>query len=137
LQNKPGYVFCLCGDGELQEGTTWEAAQFAFKHSLGNLIIVVDDNRLQAMDFRTNILDGTEGDPVRRFEGFRLFPWICNGHNLGDVCRILGWFKVSTNMKPKVLVARPVKGYGLKCAENVPKFHYRVPSEDELSQGNN
>jgi len=136
LQEKRGFVFCLCGDGELQEGTTWEAVQFAFKHSLRNLIIIVDDNRLQAMDFRVNILDGLEDDPIRRFEGFRLFPWQCDGHSTENISRILWWFKESTNIKPKVLVAKTTKGHGLKCAENVPKFHYRIPNEDELSQGN-
>ena len=137
LQKKKGFVFCLCGDGELQEGTTWEAVQFAFKHSLNNLIIIVDDNRLQAMDFRINILDGLEDDPVRRFEGFRLFPWQCEGHNVEIISRILQWFKTSTEIKPKVLYAKTIKGYGLKCAENVPKWHFRIPSGEELSQGNN
>jgi transketolase len=72
LQNKRYHVFCVMGDGELQEGSTWEALQFAVKHKLSNLTIIIDSNRLQAMDFIKNILDQRENDLSRRLKGFGL-----------------------------------------------------------------
>ena len=56
LQNKKYRVYCVVGDGEMQEGSMWEAIQFAVKHELSNLTIIVDNNGLQAMDFLENVL---------------------------------------------------------------------------------
>ena len=126
------HTFCICGDGELQEGTTWEALQFAVKHELGNLTLVVDHNRLQAMDFTKNILDRSDDDLIQKMTGFGLKPKICNGHDTGEISRILGVFRRSSHTTPNVLIAHTVKGFGLRCMENIPKFHFRVPCEEEM-----
>jgi transketolase len=62
----------------------------------------------------------------------------CNGHDIGRIVSILeGWGKRHGKIgAPQVLVANTVKGYGLLCMENVPKFHFRLPTEDELRMGN-
>lgn len=132
LQNKKYHVFCLMGDGELQEGTTWEALQFAVKHEIKNLTIIIDRNRLQAMDFIINILDKEEEDLVNRLKGFGLSPVISPGHNIDRLVNCINAAKLSLGDRPKVIIAQTIKGYGLKCMENVPKFHFRIPSEEEI-----
>lgn len=135
LQNKKYHTFCIVGDGELQEGTTWEALQFAVKHEVGNLTVIIDSNRLQAMDFVTNVLDKEADDNIKRIEGFGLSPVVCPGHDVGKLADLLRQAKASSGNKPSVIIAKTVKGFGLKCMENVPKFHFRIPNNEELSMG--
>lgn len=135
LENKNYHTFCIAGDGELQEGTTWEALQFAVKHEIRNLTIIIDSNRLQAMDFITNVLDKETDDNVSRIKGFGLSPIVCPGHDTVKLARALAQSRASKGNKPNVIIAKTIKGCGLKCMENVPKFHFRVPNDEELSMG--
>lgn len=135
LQNKKYHTFCIMGDGEMQEGTTWEALQFAVKHELNKLIIIIDANRLQAMDFITNILDKKPTDKIKRLKGFGLSPILCAGHDVNKLAQALITAKASSENKPKVIIAETTKGFGLKCMENVAKFHFRIPTEEELAKG--
>lgn len=135
LQKKPYYTFCLVGDGELEEGATWEALQFGVKHGLKNLIVIVDNNRLAATDFLTNIMDREEGDLIKRLQGFGLSPVVCPGHNIVKLVDCIQMAKSSSEETPKVIVAKTIKGFGLKCMENVPKFHFRIPTEEDLKMG--
>lgn len=133
LQKKNFRVFCLVGDGELQEGSNWEAFQFAVKHKLDNLIIIVDANRLQAMDFIVNVLDDNVNDILSRLKGFGLKTIACPGH---DPAKIVSAIKAKSKRRvPLAIVAKTIKGYGLKCMENVPKFHFRIPTQKELEKG--
>lgn len=135
LQNKKYHTFCIVGDGEMQEGTTWEAIQYAVKHEIDNLTIIVDDNRLQAMDFIVNVLDRTTKDKIRRLKGFGLSPVICNGHDVVKLARILKTANRPSLKAPSVIIAQTIKGYGLKCMESIPKFHFRTPTPEELKLG--
>ncbi|MEW6618864.1 MAG: transketolase [bacterium] len=135
LQTKIYHTFCLVGDGELQEGTTWEALQFAVKHELGNLIIVVDRNHLQAMDFIVNILDRTDEDIIKRLKGFGVDIEICLGHDVVRLFHLFQELKSKVSNVPKVVIAETIKGFGLKWMENVPRFHFCVPTEEELKEG--
>jgi len=135
LQHKKYHTFCIMGDGELQEGTTWEALQFAVKHEINNLIIVIDANRLQAMDFIVNILDREAKDKIKRLQGFGVSPVVCPGHDIKKIVTVLHKAKLISDGKPKVIIAETTKGFGLKCMENVPKFHFRIPANEELSMG--
>jgi len=131
LKKEKGFIYCLMGDGETQEGTTWESVQFAVKHELDNLIIIIDNNKLQAMDFRINILDKSYINLEDRFKGFGLNPWYCDRSDAVCLIRIFKRMLVNISKVPQILFVRTVKGHGLKCAENIPKFHYRVPNEQE------
>lgn len=134
-QGKPYHTFCVVGDGELQEGSSWEALQFAVKHRIDNLTIIIDSNRLQAMDFIINILDRKRNDIVRKLKGFGLLPYVCKGHDAVNLAKCISAVKSSSVTGPKVVIAETTKGYGLKCMENVPKFHFRIPTEKEMSMG--
>ena len=135
LQGKPYHIFCITGDGELQEGSTWEALQFALKHQIRNLTIIIDSNRLQAMDFIVNILDRKRDDKIRRLRGFGFSPVVCPGHDVVKLAKCISSSKASKKNIPKVIIAETIKGFGLKCMENVAKFHFRIPSDEELSMG--
>jgi transketolase len=135
LQGKKYHTFCIVGDGELQEGSTWEAIQFAVKHEVGNLTIIIDANRLQAMDFIVNILDKETKDMLSRLKGFGLSPIVCSGHDVTALAKYLQKAKANTENKPSIIVAETIKGFGLKCMENIPKFHFRIPTEEEITRG--
>lgn len=123
-------VFCVVGDGELEEGTAWEALQFAKRHKLGNLFVIVDNNGLSAMDFLSNIMDE---DIPKRFEGFGFSPVFCEGNDAEKVSECIESAKDSDI--PKIIIAKTTKGFGLKCMENQPKFHFRVPAKEDLEMG--
>jgi transketolase len=135
LQKKRYHTFCVMGDGEMQEGTTWEALQFAVKHEVSNLTLIIDDNRLQAMDFVVKIMDRENKDKIKRFKGFGLSPLICHGHDAVKLSKMIKAAKNTAGMVPKVVIAETIKGFGLKCMENVPKFHFRIPTEKEICLG--
>ncbi len=132
MEGRQYYTFCITGDGELQEGTTWETLQFAVKHEISGLIIIIDHNRLQAMDFITHVMDREEKDIIKRLQGFGLSPVTCPGHDITALSSSIKKAMSSKDKGPKVIIAETIKGFGLKCMENVPKFHFRVPTVEEL-----
>tara|TARA_B100001964_G_scaffold244050_1_gene324032 strand:+ start:8562 stop:9428 length:867 start_codon:yes stop_codon:yes gene_type:complete len=139
LQQKKYRVYCLVGDGEMQEGSNWEAIQFAVMYELSNLTVIIDSNRLQAMDFLENVLTSkrTNDDLKRKMEAFGFISKTCDGHNLDEITSSLnGWADSQDNIDvPQVLIANTIKGYGVKCMENISKFHFRLPTEEELKRG--
>ncbi len=137
LQGKTINVFCIVGDGELQEGSNWEAIQFAVKHKLSNLTVIVDANGLQAMDFLDNVLTVKcrKDDIEIKMKAFGAMVLNCEGHNIPAIVDAIKSIQESCrkNGTPGVLVAKTIKGYGVKCMENIPKFHFRIPSEKEMN----
>jgi transketolase len=139
LLNKVYRIYCIVGDGEMQEGSNWEAIQFAVKHKLSNLTVILDKNRLQAMDFLENILtvEGRKDDLQKKMKAFGFVVRTCNGHHIKSIISIIeGWVEIQKHLcAPQMLIANTIKGYGLVCMENVPKFHFRLPTEEELKMG--
>jgi Transketolase, N-terminal subunit len=138
LQGLPWKVYCVTGDGEMQEGSVWEALQFAAWHKLSNLTVIIDHNRLQAMDFCIDVLSlpGQKNDLGAKCEAFGARVARVNGHDTMAFAKTLIDLAAAPNdARPLVVVAETTKGYGLSCMENVPKFHFRIPSPDELKQG--
>ena len=138
LQNKDYKVYCLVGDGEMQEGSMWEAIQFASKHNLSNFTLIIDNNGLQAMDFVDNILveKNDENHFERKLSAFGFETVSCDGHNTGEIQLAIEKLNKISKNKPKAIIAKTIKGYGLLCMENISKFHYRMPTEEELKMGN-
>ncbi len=129
---------CIVGDGEMQEGSCWEAVQLAVKQRLGNLLTVIDANRLQAMDFLDNVLtpSGRDDDLRRKLDGFGMQVVEVDGHDQAALTRIIaGWREAPPPERPIALIAHTIKGYGVKAMENVPHFHFRLPTAADLAQG--
>jgi transketolase len=130
--DRAGYrVFVLTGDGELQEGSMWEAAMFAGHRKLGNLTVIVDRNRLQqgARTEETNALE-----PLA--DKWRAFGWDVvevDGH---DVIALLKAFDDAAQPrdKPRVLIANTFKGNGVSYMRDQAGWHHGVPNADQLAQ---
>ncbi len=137
LQNFHWRTYCVVGDGEMQEGTVWEAIQFAVKYKLNNLTIIIDNNGLQAMDFLKNILtpSNVDDDLKKKCSAFGCIVTSCYGHDAEKLSKTLNETISKAENSPQVIIAETIKGYGLYCMENIPKFHFRIPTESELAQG--
>jgi transketolase len=135
LRGRSYRTYCVVGDGEMQEGSNWEALQFAAKHRLAALTVIVDANGLQAMDRLSNILSPRDSvsDLVGKIEAFGARARACDGHDIKELVSLLE--AGSSGVRPRAIVARTVKGYGLRCMEGVPKFHFRIPTPKELRMG--
>jgi transketolase len=129
--DQAGYhVFTLLGDGELAEGSNWEAAMAAAHYGLDNLTAIVDRNTLQITG-RTREVCSSE--PLE--EKFRAFGWTVhtvNGHDVSELTVALS--QAPWKARPTCIIANTVKGKGVSFMEDVAKWHHRVPSEQELKQ---
>ena len=136
IKKKTYKSYCIVGDGEMQEGSNWEAVQFAVKYKLDNLIIIIDCNGLQAMDHLTDVLSYKNhiDELELKLDAFGAKIVRCDGHNISKIIESLA-NNSGSNSKPLVVLAKTVKGYGIKAIENIAKFHFRIPTEDELNMG--
>lgn len=127
LKNRSQRVFCIVGDGELNEGSMWESIMFAGHHRLDNLMVIVDANGFQAMGETKSIL---QMEPfVDKFKAFGFEAASCNGHDVVGIekaCDLL----FNGSRLPKALIAQTVKGRGLSFMESENKWHYtRISGE--------
>jgi transketolase len=116
-------VFVLVGDGELYEGSNWEAIMFAAHHRLDNLTMIVDHNKISMLDFCSEIIDHS---PLA--EKFKAFGWLTeevDGHDLEQVHPVLSRFGNTRNGQPKVLIAHTIKGKGGGPLENDKLSHIK------------
>lgn len=123
-------TFVLTGDGELQEGSNWEAAMAASHFGLDNLALIIDRNSLQQGD-RTESTIALE--PLA--ERWRAFGWAVreiDGHNMGELIQALGDVPFEPG-KPSCLIARTRKGRGVSFMEDRAEWHHRVPTDSELA----
>jgi transketolase len=123
-------VFTLLGDGELAEGSNWEAAMSAAHYQLNNLTAIIDHNTLQ-ISGRTR--DVMSNEPID--DKFRAFGWavkVVNGHDYAALTEALS--KPAEAGKPTCIIANTTKGKGVSFMEDVAKWHHGVPSEVELKQ---
>src|SRR5690606_632131 len=131
LDQKDYKVFTLLGDGELAEGSNWEAALTAAHYELDNLCAVLDYNRMQ-ISAPTREVCNT--DPVA--DKFRSFGWDVmevDGHDVEELERIFKQFPLSPG-KPCLVIAHTIKGKGISYMENVLRWHHGVPNEEEYEQ---
>lgn len=120
-------IFVLISDGELNEGTTWESLLFAAHHKLDNLIIIIDYNKIQSLDFAKNVL---KLEPLnKKFKSFGCNIKNINGHNFNQIYKS---FIVKKNKKPTIIIANTIKGKGVSFMENSILWHYKFPNEKEL-----
>lgn len=127
LKDTRSRVYVVLSDGELQEGSTWEAAQMAANHGLENLLLFVDMNDFGGLERISDHHPAVY--PV--LEKWRSFGWEAvevNGH---DAAAIHAAVKSRRGDSPFALVGRTVKGRGVKFMEHVPIWHYRSPNKEE------
>lgn len=129
LSGKSWRTFVLLGDGELNEGSIWEAAMFASHHKLNNLVAIVDYNQLCSANWTKDVIDGNW---KARFHSFGWQALACDGHDLDMLRGILSqpWFFAG----PMVLFAETTKGKGIPFMENSPLWHHRMPRGDEIEE---
>ena len=131
VQRLGGRVFVLMGDGECNEGSVWEAAMFAAKFKLSNLVLIVDHNRLQAYGCDKEVLD--MGALVAKFKEFGCDSIDIDGHNHEEIFKALC---TSTSLRslarPKVIVAETIKGKGASFMEGRKEWHFKSPNDEQL-----
>lgn len=123
-------VYTLMGDGELAEGSNWEAAMFAAHYDLDNLTAIVDYNSLQITGRTKDVCDNSPID-----EKFAAFGWdvkTAGGHDFDELTAAISIR--STNGKPTAVIANTVKGRGVSFMEDAVKWHHRVPTDEEFDQ---
>lgn len=131
LNNRDYRTYCLCGDGEIQEGQIWEAAMFAGHRKLDNLLVIVDNNNLQ--------IDGTVAEvcsPYPIDEKFKAFGFNVITINGNDFDEIDSAFKEAKNTKgmPTAIIANTIKGKGVSFMENQAGWHGKAPNDEQYEQ---
>ena len=130
--NKKNYrVYCILGDGEIEEGQIWEAAMSSSKYKLDNLCVIVDNNNLQIDGTIDEVMSSKPIDDKFRSFGFEIIK--IDGHNIEE---IKSAFEVAKNVKekPVCIIAKTIKGKGVKYMENKVDWHGKAPNEDEYKQ---
>lgn len=126
IKKEPGFIYCLIGDGEANEGTTWESALMASTYDLNNLICLMDFNRSGERAIKLNSCE----------EKFKSFGWnsylIKNGNSEKEIQHA---FAYSSSDRPYFIQLNTTKGKGCPSMENNPEWHHKHPtSESELNQ---
>ena len=132
LRKKPGKIYVMIGDGECQEGTTWESMLIGAKHRLDNLVALVDYNKIQALTTLEEAL------PLDNLSAkFKSFNWNCSevndGHSFEELIPVLQ--ENNNDGNPKAVIVHTIKGKGIKAFENDPGWHARKVKGKDLEIG--
>lgn len=123
-------TYVLISDGELGEGSNWEAILFASHHLLDNLVIIIDYNKLQSFGSVASTLNI---EPLaKKLESFGCAVAEIDGHNYAELEHFLSAPPWSKN-KPSVVIAHTIKGKGVSFMENSVDWHYKSPNSDQLT----
>ncbi len=130
LDQRPYHTYTLLGDGELAEGSVWEGAMAAANYKLDNLTAIIDRNGLQITGASEDVMSVEPLD-----EKWRAFGWdvhIVDGNDMVALVEVLS--QPNQKDKPKMIIAKTVKGKGYSEAENQAHWHHKVPTEEQLAQ---
>lgn len=122
LNQSDQYCYAIVGDGEMNEGTMWEAMLFAQQQSLDNLIVIVDENGFQAMGKTCEVLG--LGNLKEKFTAFGFDALAVDGHSEAALDNALIELKNKKNGAPKAIIAKTVKGKGVSFMEHKNEWHY-------------
>src|SRR5512135_1393314 len=128
LQDRSGRVYVLIGDGECQEGTTWESMLMAVQHKLSNLTVIVDFNKAQGSGFTKDILSVDCLAKVANEIG-----WIVHNVDGHDVEKLVDLLECKYNTAPHMIIADTVKGKGVSFMEGKPEWHAKWPNPEEVA----
>ncbi len=124
-------IYCILGDGEIEEGQVWEAAMTASHYKLDNLCVIIDNNHLQ-IDGRTE--DVMNSSPIdKKFESFGFEVLKVDGHSIEELINVFNKAK-EVKGKPVSIIAETVKGKGVSFMENKAEWHGKAPSKEEYEQ---
>ncbi len=128
LDKKGIRVYCIVGDGEIEEGQIWEAAMTSAKYKLDNLCVVVDNNNLQIDGTIEEVMSSYPIDEKFKSFGFNVIN--IDGH---DYDEIINAFQVAKEVKgkPTVIIAKTIKGKGVSFMENKVDWHGKAPKDEE------
>ena len=131
LDKKDYRVYCVLGDGEIEEGQVWEAAMSASHYKLDNLCVIVDNNNLQIDGEISKVLSPYPIDEKFKSFGFNVIE--IDGHNFEEIENA---FKIAKqcNDKPTAIIAKTVKGKGISFMENKAEWHGKAPNEEQYRQ---
>lgn len=122
-------VFVLLGDGELEEGSNWEACMSAAHHQLDNLIAIIDRNTMQITDYTENV---SQLEPLEdKFHAFGFAVKSINGNNIPELMDAFDAAPFERG-KPNLVLAHTIKGKGISFIENNLMWHHRTPNRDEF-----
>lgn len=130
LDKNPANVFCLMGDGELQEGSVWEAFMNGAHRKLDNLIAIIDRNRLQIDGCTENIK--TLDNLAEKIKAFNWDVIEIDGHNLDEIYDAIK--KAKSNPKQTVIIANTTKGKGVSFMENNAGWHGKAPDKESYER---
>jgi transketolase len=130
MDGKKYRVYCLIGDGEMNEGTIWEAAMAAAQFKLGNLVLIADVNRMCLDGFTADIMNI---EPI--VDKWKAFNWNIIEIDGNDIEQVVGAYEqlpAVSSGKPTIILAHTIKGKGVSFLENVPKAHSTSISDEQL-----
>lgn len=125
LNNDPGRIFVLLGDGECNEGSVWEAIMLASTLRLHNLTIIIDYNKLQGFGRTNEVID--QLNMVERFAAFGWETYEVNGHDIDEIASVCEL----PQSKPKAIIAHTIKGKGVSFMEDKLEWHYKSPDKEQ------
>ena len=130
IQNSKQKVICIVGDGEMQEGSNWEALMLAVQFNLDNLLLIVDANDMQAMDYVKDVAISNNhlAKILKQFNPDNFYE--IDGHDEKQLYKMYNKFYNNLNNGISIVVAHTIKGNGLPFIQNDTKYHYRSPIED-------
>lgn len=128
IQDNPGKIYVILGDGECNEGSVWEAIMLASTLKLSNITAIVDSNRLQGFGSSNEIIN--QNNLSERFRSFGWETYEVNGHNVNSLQSTLS---LSHN-GPQAVIAHTIKGYGISFMENKLEWHYKSPNKEQYEK---
>ena len=131
MDNKDYRVYCILGDGEIEEGQIWEAAMAANKYKLDNLCVIIDNNNLQIDGTIEEVMSSYPIDEKFKSFGFQIIN--IDGHDIDEIIKA---FEVARNIKgkPTCIIAKTIKGKGVSFMENQVGWHGKAPNEEQYNQ---
>ena len=131
LDNKNYRVYCILGDGEIEEGQIWEAAMASNKYKLDNLCVIVDNNNLQIDGTIEEVMNSNPIDEKFKSFGFQIIK--IDGHDIEEIKKA---FEVARNIKdkPTCIIAKTIKGKGVSFMENQVGWHGKAPNKEQYEE---
>ncbi len=131
MDKKNYRVYCILGDGEIEEGQVWEAAMASNKYKLDNLCVIVDNNNLQIDGTIEEVMSSYPID--KKFESFGFNVITINGHDIQEIKDAFSKAK-SIKGRPTCIIAKTIKGKGVSFMENQVGWHGKAPNKEQYEE---